>query len=338
MDISFIIPIYNTAEEKLKRCFDSINKIKNLEYEVLLVDDGSDSFVGEFCLKYVNNHSKFHYYYQNNAGVSAARNFGIDMASGRYIAFVDSDDYILPEAYSKVLILEEFDMMVFDIEYDMGEGKSRYSTVISNKESGVYNGKVLLEELIKSSTVKGPWAKIYRKKLLIDKKIKFDLEMQNAEDADFIIQILLVIKSFVYKKEASYRYAFSQSTTLERIRRNPQKAIRSAKLEYIKKDIVIKKFRMENDLCKNYLNYITKRVIKVLIRIAGELEMNNGLDDDLKKQIWDILKRMDRKGLSFGDDVRYRMLADGHWKMIRIYHRMWYIWVGFKYKYLGKFW
>lgn len=338
MDISFIIPIYNTAEEKLKRCFDSINKIKDLEYEALLVDDGSDSFVGKFCLEYANKHPKFHYYYQKNAGVSAARNFGIDMALGRYIAFVDSDDYILPKVYSKALILEEFDMMVFDIEYDMGEGKSRYYEVIPNKKSGVYSGKVLLEALIKGRVVGSPWAKIYRRNLLINKKIRFDVEIQNAEDIDFIIQILLVIKFFVYKKEATYRYAYSKSTTLERIRRNPQKAIHSAKMEYIKKDIIIKKFRKENDLCKNYLNYITKRVIKVLIRIAGEVEINKGMDDNLKKQILDILKRMDRKGLSFGDKARYWMLMDSHWRMIRVYHKLWYIWMNFKYKYLGKFW
>ena len=93
--ISFIIPAYNSANI-IKRTIDSILNQKNdLEYEIIIVDDGStDDLYNKIFKYYFNKKEKVKYYYKENGGVSEARNYGITKASGDYIIFVDNDDYI----------------------------------------------------------------------------------------------------------------------------------------------------------------------------------------------------------------------------------------------------
>ncbi len=90
--ISFIIPAYN-SEKTIKRCIDSIlDQTSDIEYEIIVVDDGSTDNTEELVRSYINDKIKF--YQKQNGGVASARNFGVDNSSGEYIIFVDSDDYI----------------------------------------------------------------------------------------------------------------------------------------------------------------------------------------------------------------------------------------------------
>ncbi|MDR1569370.1 MAG: glycosyltransferase, partial [Oscillospiraceae bacterium] len=100
--ISVIVPIFN-VELYLKRCVDSIlaQTYKNLE--IILVDDESPDACGAICDDYANMDERVRVIHQKNGGLSAARNAGLDIATGAYIGFVDSDDYILPEMYEKLL-------------------------------------------------------------------------------------------------------------------------------------------------------------------------------------------------------------------------------------------
>ena len=94
---SIIIPIYN-AERHLKSCLDSIVNQNYLNYEVLLIDDGSTDKSGEICDDYVSRFKKFKVIHKENKGVSNARNKGIELSQGEYLLFVDSDDF-LSETY-----------------------------------------------------------------------------------------------------------------------------------------------------------------------------------------------------------------------------------------------
>ena len=100
--ISVIVPIYNT-KPYLQECLDSIlaQDIK-VPYEVLLIDDGSTDGGAEICDAYAAKDERVRVFHQENQGLSAARNTGIDAARGRYYAFVDSDDVVLP-AYLRTL-------------------------------------------------------------------------------------------------------------------------------------------------------------------------------------------------------------------------------------------
>ena len=100
--LSIIIPVYNT-EIHLKKCFDSIINQNNSEIEVVIVNDGStdnsEVIIKEYTSKYKD---VFTYYKKDNTGVSDTRNFGVEKASGKYIMFLDSDDYIDKKLYDNI--------------------------------------------------------------------------------------------------------------------------------------------------------------------------------------------------------------------------------------------
>ena len=91
--ISIIVPIYN-VEKYLRMCLDSIEQQTYSNIEVLLINDGSPDASGEICQEYVARDSRFHYFEKENGGLSDARNYGIERSNGKYITFVDSDDWL----------------------------------------------------------------------------------------------------------------------------------------------------------------------------------------------------------------------------------------------------
>ena len=98
MELSVIVPVY-CVEPYLRRCVDSILAQTFTDFELILVDDGSPDGCPTICDEYVTKDQRVHVIHQENAGVSAARNLGIEVSKGRYIGFVDSDDYIHPQMF-----------------------------------------------------------------------------------------------------------------------------------------------------------------------------------------------------------------------------------------------
>lgn len=106
--ISVIVPVYK-VEPYLSRCLDSIINQTYRNLEIILVDDGSPDHCGEICDEYARQDSRIRVIHKSNGGLSDARNHGIDVATGDYIAFVDSDDYVTTDMYEKMLARLEFD-------------------------------------------------------------------------------------------------------------------------------------------------------------------------------------------------------------------------------------
>ena len=113
--ISIIVPVYN-VEKYLRECLDSISQLKAFSWEAILVDDGSTDASGQICDEYATQDSRFRVIHQKNAGVSAARNAGLDAAKGDWIWFVDSDDSINPDfEISNPEVLDDADYVLFDM-------------------------------------------------------------------------------------------------------------------------------------------------------------------------------------------------------------------------------
>ena len=100
--ISVIVPVYK-VEKYLHRCVDSILVQTYTNLEIILVDDGSPDRCGAICDEYAAKDSRIRVIHQENGGLSAARNAGLDVCSGEYIAFVDSDDWLDPEMYAVMM-------------------------------------------------------------------------------------------------------------------------------------------------------------------------------------------------------------------------------------------
>lgn len=102
--ISVIVPVYNVAAY-LSRCVESIRAQSYENLEILLVDDGSNDDSGRICEEYAEKDARIRVIHKENGGLSSARNVGLDVSSGQYIGFVDSDDWIEPEMYTEMLLM-----------------------------------------------------------------------------------------------------------------------------------------------------------------------------------------------------------------------------------------
>ena len=124
--ISVIVPVYN-VEEYLSRCVDSILAQTHSNLEVILVDDGAKDASGVICDGYAAQDPRVKVIHKKNGGLSSARNRGLEAAGGEYIAFVDSDDWIEPDAYAHLLhIMDKYDVKLvcggrYDVDGDTGE-------------------------------------------------------------------------------------------------------------------------------------------------------------------------------------------------------------------------
>lgn len=183
--ISIIIPIYN-AEKTLKRCLDSIQKQSFPDYQAIMVNDGSSDKSEEICRSFSTTDDRFQYYYQENSGVSAARNFGIDVAAGEYISFCDSDDYLEPDFFELLLRTAENNP-------DCGHIWSRFHIISGDGEKPTVP-KNLAEDSTWRFTLKqymslhedcldtSPWNKLFRADIIRNSKIRFSEGLSLGED------------------------------------------------------------------------------------------------------------------------------------------------------------
>lgn len=165
--ISVIIPVYN-REKSLKKCLDSVIKQTYENLEIILLDDGSQDNSGAICDDYAIMDKRFRVIHQPNAGVAAARNAGLAMASGDYIGWVDSDDWIEPDMYECMLDNAqkyEADIVVcsrMEMYEDIGVFKGWQQLSVLNKEQAM---QMLLNDDCMQNYL---WDKLFRKDLFSD--------------------------------------------------------------------------------------------------------------------------------------------------------------------------
>ncbi len=182
-DISIIVPIYN-AEKYLNKCIDSIINQSKKELEIILINDGSTDNSETIIKKY--NDKRIKYFKNKNQGIGKTRNFGIEKATGKYIMFLDSDDFLELNACEKMFEKAEkdkLDIVICDYYRYFDNGKKEEVKLPNFKNSSLKdNPNIICEHL-------SPWAKIYKTDLLKNNNIKF-VENLKYEDAPFIIEAL----------------------------------------------------------------------------------------------------------------------------------------------------
>lgn len=222
--ISFIVPVYN-VETKLQKCIESILGQEEKEIELLLVDDGSTDRSGEICDRYKEN-KKVKVYHNVNQGVSKTRNFGIEHATGKYIIFVDSDDFINPDMGKKLresLEKNQSDMVMCGfchwstIRQVMVLPEKKLCGTFSKKEFAE-NFAILYGKLLLNS----PCNKIYRKELI---KEKFREDLDLGEDFLFNLAYFSEMKSISIINDCLYNYVQADESSLSGKFRQNQKHI-----------------------------------------------------------------------------------------------------------------
>ena len=179
--ISVIIPVYR-VEEYLRRCVDSVLAQSYSHMEVILVDDGSPDGCPAICDAYGEADSRVKVIHQKNAGLSGARNTGIEAAEGSYLAFVDSDDYLAPEFLERLhraCVETDSDLSMCRWEYVKGEA-------VPERGSGrteTYTGREMLANLYvpDGAYFVVAWNKLYRRELF--EKIRYPLGRIHEDEA-----------------------------------------------------------------------------------------------------------------------------------------------------------
>lgn len=208
--ITVIVPVYN-VEKYLRRCLDSIIGQTYQNLEILCIDDGSIDNSGEICEQYAARDARIKVIHQENQGLSTARNRGLDAAEGEYIAFVDSDDYILEDMYKKMLakLLDyNVDLCVCQWQYEFSDGrqvvkKQNIDPTIYGRKASLEFARFLYRGNYENGVVVAAWNKLYRRALL--DKIRFEGRIH--EDDAFNGRIMAKNISVYVMEEQFYVYA-----------------------------------------------------------------------------------------------------------------------------------
>ncbi len=195
--ISVIVPIYN-VEEYLEKCLETLVKQTLEEIEIILVNDGSKDKSGEIAKKYQKEYSnKIIYLDKQNGGLSDARNFAIPHATGEYIAFLDSDDYIELNTYEQMYNIaekENSDMVECDFYWE-------YPNRVKSDIGIIYNNQ---KEMIEKIRVVA-WNKLIRRELLEKTKIQFP-KGYRYEDVEFTYKLVPYLKKVSFLKKTCIHY------------------------------------------------------------------------------------------------------------------------------------
>ncbi len=192
--LTVIVAVYRT-EEFFERCLNSLLQSEYKNLEILLIDDGSPDKCPQLCDEYAKKDSRINVVHKENGGAFSARNMGIDIASGKYLAICDSDDMVPPEGYKKLM------ETAVKTNADIVQGTVRRT----NQNTGdVRLWKRKESDGIKTKLI-GFQGAIYRTGMLRDNKIQFQ-PFQMGEDISFVVQALNYADKVQYIENVTYEY------------------------------------------------------------------------------------------------------------------------------------
>ena len=227
--VSIIIPIYK-VEAFLSRCVESVLVQTYKDIEIILVDDGSPDKCPQICDEYAEKYFQIKVVHKQNGGLSSARNAGMKVATGEYILFVDSDDWIDTEMVTELVRIAEREKV------DFVRSRAKYANWPNHKDgtvcdfgienmmhTGRYSREMMEKEIlpiciatpqITFGPIVSAWGALYKRKLLVSNCIAFDDDIKYDEDCIFNARLLLCCDSFFYLNEPQYYNYYFNDTSI----------------------------------------------------------------------------------------------------------------------------
>lgn len=199
--ISIIVPVYK-VEEYLSKCIESIILQTYINWELLLVDDGSPDRSGQICDEYAEKDTRIRVFHKDNAGVSSARNFGLDSAKGEFVMFVDSDDWISTDCLQ---------VCVDEIEKDKLDAlQFGFISVTDGLENSCVKTSTIPlsgEKYIQNNSFNVcAGGGIYKREIIEEQKLRFPEELKLAEDQIFVLSFFKNARCIKYLDQGLYYY------------------------------------------------------------------------------------------------------------------------------------
>lgn len=190
---SVIVPVYNVSQY-LGRCIDSILSQTYNNFELLLINDGSTDDSGRICDEYAVKDSRIKVFHKKNGGVSSARNKGIDEARGKYVVFVDSDDYLLPERLLRLFKVSTNNPdMIVGCSSAPADYKYKFKIIDKQDFHIIRNIGVI-------------WTSVFNSRLLKENNVRFDETIWHGEDSLFILNFFYNSDTIIFVDKYGYVY------------------------------------------------------------------------------------------------------------------------------------
>lgn len=295
--VSIIVPVYNTAKY-IERCLDSIlNQTQKDEIEIIIINDGSSDNSDEVINKYIHEHEqivKINYYSKENTGIAETRNFGIEKAQGKYILFVDSDDYIDIHLIEKlnVYLKQDIDLIKFKLQ------RVNQNDEIIKKVDGPVFEKISGQEAFN---------KMYSEDVLLDSPclylIKRELfnnnKFKRTYHEDFGLIPLLILKAKTIVSTPYYLYSYVQAENSITRNEDYKKTLKKMEDSLAHYDNMIeetKKMQLQSQTLENIKIYYTNAIILKLKELKKEDE-NYYIKEIKKRKMYKNIKARDLKQL-----------------------------------------
>lgn len=310
--VTIIIPCYN-VDKYIKKCIDSVINQTYGNIQIILIDDGSLDNTNEVILELIKNKDNILYIRNINAGVSNARNTGINNAAGDYIMFLDSDDYI-----SKNMITNMFKLIIkYNSDLVRCNIKKEYVEENSIKiEKPVYSKvrylvkenfqKTIYKKILSTETMNSACFSLFKTNIIKENNLFFREDIHNGEDAIFFMNYIDKCKSMVYTPTSYYHYVI-KNTGLTGSGLSMDK-LWDSKLKFIQE---LKEKEIKWNLTK--FQYVNKKIIYIAMSCIfrlykkSENETTDFKKDFLNKIIKDVslielLNKVEYKKMNFTKD------------------------------------
>lgn len=228
--VSIVVPVYN-AEKTIKRCINSLINQTYKELEIILIDDGSRDSSCFLCKKAAIEDNRIKYLYQENKGVSAARNYGISVCTGQWILFVDADDELELNAVQIVMEIQKigmYDTVCWNAFYVDGKNKTKMNVFcpptkifsVSEKQELIYAMYIDDNENYYGDYFRACWGKLLSAEIIKKNCLEFPEGVPIGEDALFLVRYFNNCKNVILTSRYLYNYYRGEETVTRKYKDN----------------------------------------------------------------------------------------------------------------------
>ena len=275
MRLSIIIPMYN-ASQYIERCLNSIyhQGLNVNEFEVIVINDGSTDNSLEIVKDYLTSYKNIRFFSQKNSGQGAARNLGIKYATGEYILFLDSDDFLLPQSINKILSIVKHvscDVINFLMEVELPTGNVKESYLYHYDYDKIYSGKELL--LRTGINIGSACSSLYKRSFILRNNIFFPVDMKH-EDVFFSYQIYTFASRVIFTKTHAYYYCWHPDST---DRKKSYENLKLLQLSDISQAYYLNKLSLDKRVNKELREHLKKISNSTLISLFWSILRNSSV-------------------------------------------------------------
>lgn len=318
--ISVIVPIYNIVEW-LPRCVDSIRRQTYRNLEIILVDDGSTDNSGAMAEKFALEDKRIRVFHKENGGSSSARNYGISMAKGEYLGFVDSDDYIEPEMYERLLsvALSENLLMVQTSRDEIDEHGNRMEDVcVPPPKPELWESRQFMRELLLHRGDCSFCTKLVHRSLLAGERFP---EGELNEDFHLLTRLLPMVPVIAVLPEQDYHvfYRYGSNTRTRDKEEFPRVFTDIVNNADMVEQIVAKEYP---ELTQEAVRFALFQRLDYMLHIPiSQMESSNTFYEQVKSYLKGHRKEILRSPYLTEKNKRYLLLLSTAPKMARKIHR-----------------